>query len=337
VDIFTHALASVAVARITIPRAPLAAWVAAVVAGTVADVDELSAVLGPASYLTWHYTYTHSLGVTLIAALALTALCYPLVRSTSSPRATSLPAILLTLLSVGFLHLALDVCGSDGVALFWPFLARRIAADWLAHIDPWLIVILLAAILLPELLHLVSHEIGSKEKRPRGRVGATIGVILAVLYVGARATFHSNALAAIQARTYRGESPRHSAVFPESASLFTWHGIVETDRAVHELTVNSAFGSSFDPETIGILFKPEPSQMLEPARISAAGKKFLNVARFPKASVEKTPEGYDVQLRDLRYAVAGNTPREIAAVIKTDSGGKLLDDTLVWARDLHRK
>ncbi len=144
-------------------------------------------------------------------------------------------------------------------------------------------------------------------------------------------------LAALQARTYRSESPRRAAAFPESASLFAWHGIVETDSALHELTVNAAPGAFFDPENSITLFKPESSPILDRAGDSDAAKKFLGVARFPKATVEKTSTGFEVQLRDLRYAATGETRREIAVLVKIDANGKVADDALVWARDLHRR
>ncbi len=336
-DVVTHALASLALTRAALPRAPLAAWTAIIVAGTIADLDELSAIPGPSAYLRWHYTYTHSLVESLVAGAVLAIVYYLLLGRRSAPGRVSPTALFVTVLLAGCLHLAMDACQSGGIALFWPFSRRRIAADWLPSVDPWIIAILIAAILLPELLRLVSDEIGAKDTRPRGRIGAIIGLILVVLYIGVRATLHSNVLALMQARTYRGESPRRAAAFPESASLFTWHGIVETDSALHELTVNAAPGASFDPEGGVALFKPESSPMLDLARESHAAKSFLSVARFPKATVEKTAGGYEVELRDLRYAVAGDTHREIAALVKIDPNGKVSGDALVWAHDLHRR
>jgi hypothetical protein len=49
-DVGTHALASLTLTRALIPRAPLAVWMLIVVAGTLADVDSLSAVFGPTAF-----------------------------------------------------------------------------------------------------------------------------------------------------------------------------------------------------------------------------------------------------------------------------------------------
>jgi membrane-bound metal-dependent hydrolase YbcI (DUF457 family) len=334
-DVGTHALASFALARAALPRAPRAAWAIVMVAGTIADLDELSAVFGPSAYLTWHHTYTHSILACIVVG-AMLSLIYALLTLKSSSIGVSTVALFGMFLLAEGLHLAMDACQSEGIALLAPFSGRRIAADWLGPVDPWIITLFIAAILLPELLRLVSDEIGAKDKQPRGRIGAIVAFALALLYVGVRATLHSDAVAMMQARTYRGQSPRRVAAFPESASLLTWHGIVETDSALHQVTVNTGPGASFDPETGVALFKPEPSPMLDKARESDAARRFVSVARFPKATVEKTADGYEVQLRDLHYA-AGETRYEVAVLVKIDPDGKVADQALIWTRELRRR
>jgi membrane-bound metal-dependent hydrolase YbcI (DUF457 family) len=335
-DVGSHALASIALTRALLPRAPLPAWGVVLIAGTVADVDAFSAFAGPSTYLSWNHTYTHSI-VASLAAGAILGIAYRLLSRKSSPagfaRGTFFGAIVLA----GLLHLAMDACQSAGITPLWPFSGHRISADWLASVDPWIITILIAAILLPELARLVSDEIGAKNKGPRGRVGAVVGFILVILYVGARADLHANVLVTIEARSYRDESPRRAAAYPESFSLFTWHAIVETDRALHEFTVDAGPGASFDPDNGTTLFKPESSPILEHAQNAEAARKFLRIASFPKASVEKTPEGYEVQIRDLRYTLSGEIRHEVVALIHTDPTGRVLEDELLWARDLlHR-
>jgi membrane-bound metal-dependent hydrolase YbcI (DUF457 family) len=335
-DVGTHALASLAVTRALAPRAPLWGWVAIVLAGTIADVDALSALASPAAYLDWHHALAHSIVVSLAAGALLSAACFLADRKIDRPHAASTPLITAVIVA-GLLHLALDACQADGIMAFWPFSTLRIAADWLAAVDPWIIVILITAILLPELSRLVSDEIGAKSRRPRGRIGATMGFVFLILYIGMRANFHASALATLQARTYRGETAKRVAVYAEPVSLFTWRGIVETDRALQELIINSAPGSAFDPENGTVLFKPEPSLILERAQETETAKKSLRVASFPKAAVEKTSGGYEIQIRDLRYAVTGEIRREVLAVVRTDSNGRVVDDEFLWASDLRRR
>jgi membrane-bound metal-dependent hydrolase YbcI (DUF457 family) len=306
-------------------------------AGTAPDLDGLSVFAGPAAYIRWHHTYTHSLAAAFLICIIATAVYVVQKPNGHASIPASSATIACSLFAVTLIHVALDACQSDGIAILWPFTSRRLAGDLLAHIDPWIIAMLAAAILLPELLRLVSAEIGSKDKSPRGRFGAAFGLLLILVYIGSRATLHSNVIATVEARSYRGESPRRVAAFPEAVSPFNWQAIVETDRALYELTVNEMPGASFDPEAAVVLFKPEPSPILEAARQSPAAKTFLSVARFPKASIEKTLEGYRVQLRDLRYAALSDIQHEIAVLVETDPMGSLRSADLVWASDLRGK
>jgi len=331
-DIGTHALASFALMRATFPRAPRAIWPVAIVAGITADVDGISAAFGPAAYLKWHLTFIHS----LLAAVLLAALCALLYRffAPESLRNRFSPAAVLVLtLLAGCLHLAMDVCQSDGVSLIWPINTRRIAAEWLPTLDPIILATLIAAILLPELLRLVSAEIGAKDKRPRGQTGAIIALSLIALYAGARATFHSNAVGALESITYRGELPRRVAAYPASISLFTWNGIVETESALNEIAVHVTSGAPINPDAGVALHKPEASPLLDTARSAPSAAGFLRVARFPKATIEKTETGFRIDLRDLRYAAAGESEREILAIVELNPAGVIVNQEVVWAQD----
>jgi hypothetical protein len=158
-----------------------------------------------------------------------------------------------------------------------------------------------------------------------------------LLYVGVRTDLHSNAIAAMQARTYAGAPARRVGAYPDAVSPVMWHGIVETDNALRDLTVNALPGANLDPDNGVTLYKPEPSAILDRAQQSAAAKKFLSIAQFPKASVEQVADGYEVRIRDLRYAVMGDPQHEIGARMRMDANGKLLEDELIWVRELRRR
>jgi membrane-bound metal-dependent hydrolase YbcI (DUF457 family) len=342
VDIVTHGLASLAIARGFFPRAGKLVMAIAVAAGTIADVDWFSQYWGPSAFLAWHGTYTHSILAMFFFLVAMPSgpiaryYFVPQNRSTDSLQAAR--RLWAGALSASFcaalLHLAMDTCQSNGVALFWPFSTKRFAADWLPSLDPWILTVLIACIALPELLHLVSSEIGAKSKKPRGQTGAIVGLALVLLYVGARAILHSNVVALMESRTFHGETPRRVSAFPETLSLLTWHGIVETEGALNEIDVDAASADTFDADSSVRLFKPDPSPALDAARNTAAARLFLATAQIPKASLEKTEAGYIIVLRDLGYAAAGEPQHEIAAVIELDPNNKVTSQELVWARDL---
>jgi membrane-bound metal-dependent hydrolase YbcI (DUF457 family) len=328
-DPLTHALASYTLKRAAFPRAPRNVTIAMLLAGTIADLDSLSANFGPSAFLTFARTYLHSLLAALFLALLLAVLFQSAKRP---PTETQIPfsIIFVPAFSAGLLHLLMDLCQSAGVELFWPVSIRRFSLDWLAHLDLWILGILLAGILLTLLSGLVTEEIGAKSKGPKGRVGASVAVATLIFYVGARAVLHGNALSLLESRTYHGEPPRRTAAFAESASPFRWQGIVETESALHDLEVEVGPGASFDPESAITSYKPEPSQALDAARDSAVARRFLQAARFPKASVEKTPQGFHIILHTFPYTRdAGSGPR-VEVLIDTDPAGKLLSEEFAW-------
>jgi len=328
---------------------------AAVLAGCIANLDLLSQYFGPSAFLTWHFTYLHSVlaaaifsvvipafpekgmpwGRSRIAVIELKGAQDKLGRSgTTALILARVKAALAAAFCTALLHIAMDACQSSGVMLLWPFSPKRFAADWLPRIDPWILTILIACIALPELLHLVSSEIGAKSKKPRGQTGALVGLALVFVYVGARATLHSNVLATMESRTFHGETPRRVSAFPETLSILTWHGVVETESALNQIDVDAVSTDTFDADSSVRQFKPDPSPALDAARNTVVARRFLATAQIPKASIEKTEGGYVVVLRDLRYVAEGETAHEVAAVIELDPSNKVTSQELVWARDL---
>jgi membrane-bound metal-dependent hydrolase YbcI (DUF457 family) len=329
-DPLTHALASYSLKRAAFPRLPRPATIAMILAGALADLDSLSSRFGPSAFLTWHRTAFHSLPAAVLISLLAAIPFFFLNRRIPEKRISPL-SIFIPALAASLLHLLLDLFQFQGLTLVWPFNTRRFPLDWLGQFDLWILAILLASVLLPILARLVTEEIGGKSKGSRGRLGAAIGLTAVLLYVGARAVLHSNAVATLESRSYSGESSRHVAAFPISSSLFRWQGIVETDHAIHELEVNTASGAEFDPDRAVTSYKPEPSPALDAARTTPVAQRFLQAARFPRATVEQTSTGFRVTLRAFPYTRKANSGPQVEAVINTDPTGKVLSQDLVWA------
>jgi inner membrane protein len=335
-DPLTHALASYALKRAAFPRVPRSVTLAILAAGTIADLDMLSSYFGPSAYLAFYRTYLHSLLATVLIGLLVTVPFF-FLKERGSEAQTSYARIFIAALAAALLHLLMDLTQSAGVELFWPFSSHRYALDWVAHFDLWILAILLAGILLPMLSGLVTEEIGARSKGPRGRLGASMALAALCFYLALRSVCHGNAQAAMESRAYHGESPRRVAAFAESASPFRWYGIIETERALLEVNVEVGPATRFDPESAVTSYKPEPSPALDAARDSSVGRRFLQVARFPKASIEKTPEGFHVILRDFPLSGDASSATRVQALIDTDRSGKILSEELAWvpaSRDL---
>ena len=329
-DVTTQGLASLALARAAWSRAPKQVWLVAIAAGTIADIDAFSAWINASAYLTWHRTFTHSLPAAVFFA-ALCAITYHFAGSKDLRAKFSTVNAFAVALAATSLHLLLDVCGTQGAALFWPFSSRRFALDWAVEFDPLIMFFLLAALLLPELLHLVSSEIGARDKRPRGRIAARVAFATILIYFGVRANFRNNVIALLESRTYHGEVADRVGAFPARFSPFEWSCVVDAARSVQTLTVMEGPVESFDPESAETQFKPEPSPSLEAAQKTRTAERFVRFAQFPKASVESAPDGTVVILRDLKAAAADETAHEVAAVIHLDKSHQVTSQRITWA------
>ena len=329
-DPLTHGLASFALQRGFFPRAKWRAVLAIIVAGIIADIDWFSAGFGPSAYLRWHRTATHSIAFVVLLSLAI--FIFTRIRSNGTAVAG---LTWIAVASAASLHIFMDLLQADAVTPLWPFSSRHFSLDLAASADPWLLVILAAAILFPELVRLVSDEIGSRNKRPRGRNGAIIGLAFTLLYFGIRGLFHGNAVIALDARTVAGEMPRRVGVFPDAASPFLWHTIVETESALHLADMRSMGGEVSYASGVTTLRKPEPSATLSAAQTSLAAISFLKLARFPKATVQKETEGYSVEIHDLKDQ-ATDSRRAVFADINLDDGAKVISSELQWQKPNNR-
>ena len=101
------------------------------------------------------------------------------------------------------------------------------------------------------------------------------------------------------------------------ANPFHWTGVVETDSAIHVLSAN-ALEDDVDAERTRDYAKPETSDALRAAELTRTGRIFLDFARFPSAEVIQAVDGYDITLRDLRFASLASTREAFVVEINLD-------------------
>ena len=92
-------------------------------------------------------------------------------------------------------------------------------------------------------------------------------------------------------------------------------------------------GREFDAEAANCQHKPEFSPALDMAQKTVTAEKFLQSARFPRAAVEKTQDGYEVTIRSLRDIVEQDT-HSVAVRIVLDAKPHVFSQELVWAKEL---
>lgn len=317
VEILTHALVALILARAGQTILPRHGAAMLVVSGVAADLDFASYFFGPSAFLRFHRGALHSVPCSIVLlctiALAFWVVARPLAATDSDSRFRPLSFVAaLVVCAVGVAtHMLLDLGSGIGVQLLWPFRQRWAAWSLLSNLDPWIVGLLGSALLLPEVFRLVSEEIGERAKNPRGQRAAIIALLLLIIYVGARAGLHSRAIDELNSRDYRGAPPLATGAFPSALSPFAWRGVVSTDNAIEVLEMSLAPGAAFDPDRAAPHYKPEDSAALQAAENTPAAKTFLRYACFPLASLEREDEGYQFTLRDLRFASSDNSADNI--------------------------
>ncbi|HUJ83344.1 MAG TPA: metal-dependent hydrolase [Candidatus Acidoferrales bacterium] len=328
----TQALAAIALSRTGLNRLTPHATPILIAAALAPDLDLLSVAGGASTYLHLHRTLFHSLPGGIALALVLAAAATTIL----NPRKPSLSSF-LCVSAVSFsglaLHLVLDLSDAEGLRLLWPF--RPTWQGWYLtpNLDPIILMLLIASIALPALFRLVSEEIGERKKHPHvPRRWAIAALTLIALYLGARATLHSQAIDLLQSAIYRGEVPLSVGAYPDSISPFKWRGIAATDNTLQEIEIHLEGDEKFDPDRAITHYKPAQPQILAAAEKASAVRAFLQYARFPIASVQQTDSSsWHVELRDLRIPATSTTWDNAVAAVDITPTMQIQDEEIRFA------
>jgi len=342
VEILTHALIALTLARAGQKLLPRYGLAMLVVPGVAADLDFLSYFGGPSAYLRFHRGVLHSVLGSVVLVCVLALVFWAVARRAAAknsalnlPRLSFLSAAVVCGVAVA-VHLLFDLASGIGVQLLWPFREKWTAWDLVNALDPWVLVVLVLGLALPEVLRLVSEEIGERNREPRGRVAAIVTLLLLLLYFGARAGLHSRAVGELNAREYHGAPPLAVGAFPSSISPLDWRGVVSTDNDIEVIEISLAPGAGFDPERAVRHYKPEESAALEAGQNTAAARTFLRYARFPLAALERGDEGYRFTLRDMRFPAGDGSADNILVRVELDADLRVMSEEFRYANSAER-
>lgn len=334
----THALMSLTIARAAQKRLPRFGAAMIVAAGVAADLDYVSYLGGPSAFLRFHRTVLHSLLGLVVMACAMACAFVIAAKRIGPKTAASNPSpslrfgaavVVCAIGAVG--HLLLDLASGIGVQLLWPFHSEWFAWDLLTNLDPWILFVLAAGLLLPMLFRLVGDEIGDRKKKASGVAGAIITLVLLFAYLGARGTFRSQATALLLSREYHKREPLSAGSFPYSTTPLEWRGVVVTDNTVELVDVPVGTGAEFDSDRSVTRYKPDDSPALEKAQATAAAEGFLRYARFPIASLSRVEDGYRIEIQDLRFAPDDTSLDNIFVRVDLDSSLRVTSQGLRFA------
>jgi membrane-bound metal-dependent hydrolase YbcI (DUF457 family) len=339
VEPVTHALTSLALARAGQRHLPRFGTAIILAAGLAPDLDYASYLGGPGAFLRLHRSALHSLpSAALVACVVAGGFCaIDAKRRRNAGEAASSGSALrfapaLVAAGVGTAgHILFDFASGTGVQLLWPFHARRCAWNLVANLDPWILIVLAAGLLIPPLLRMISEEIGERKQQVRGRTAAVVVLAILAAYLGGRAALHSRAVDLLLARDYHGQAPLSAGAFPSSASPFEWRGVVITDNTLEEIDVPLGPGKEFDADRSITHYKPEDSPALRAGQTAGATQTYLRYAAFPLASVARLEDGNRFELHDLQFAPGDPNPENISVRIDLDSGLRIIRQQFLFA------
>jgi membrane-bound metal-dependent hydrolase YbcI (DUF457 family) len=338
VEPVTHALSSLVLARAVEHRLPRFGAMMLLVSGVVADLDYLSYFGGAGAFLKFHRAVLHSLHGSAVLILGVAAFFFWLDRKVPAKKAylplRFVAAISFCCLGVAW-HLVLDFCSGEPVQLFWPFRVTSSAWNFGPNFDPWILALVLAGLMLPQLFRLVNEEIAGHKSRG-GRRGALITLGLLLAYLSARGLLHRRAEDLLRSREYHGRTPVFVGAFPKSISPFEWRGVVFTDDSIEELELSLAPGAEFDADRSLSHLKPEESPALDAGESTSIAKQFLEYARFPLASVSPLENGTRFELRDLQFAREDISPANIFVRVDFDPNMQVKQAEYLFASSRRR-
>ena len=320
-DNLTHTLTGLVLSRAGLNRISPHATLLLVLAVNAADLDVAAGLAGPAAYLHNHRGPLHSLVAMPLLALLVVALVRLLVRKRLSwPR-----ACLVSLVGVASNPL-FDYANTYGVKLLWPFSPRWMHADFIPILDPWILVLLAAALFLPWILGLVSSDIGAKKGTGRGMAVFVLCVI--ALYGFGRYLLHDRAVAMLDSRLYQGQAPLRVGAFPTLGNPFRWTGVIE-GREFFQVLPDLNLLAEFDPSGGAVYYKPEARPEMDKARGTEAFTVFLEFSQWTLWRVAPAPDpenGVQVEALDLRFGTPEQPHFTARAIF--DGSGHLLTSAL---------
>src|SRR6266571_4470276 len=146
------------------------------------DLDVLSSFKGPVYGFAHHRGFTHSfLGLFLVSAVVVGFIYLLWIlrgRKTNIPDLPPRWGLLFVFAYVaGLSHILLDFTNNYGVRPFWPFSERWYSWDIVFIVEPVILILLVAGLVLPSLFSLINREIGVRQKGPPGRLAATLALL----------------------------------------------------------------------------------------------------------------------------------------------------------------
>lgn len=334
----THFLTGACLGRSGFNRKTAYATLAMTLAAEAADLDILWGFRGPVAELHHHRGWTHSLVGAPVVALVTVAFVWLLHRwrRREPVLAPRWGWLFFSALIAAMSHILLDYTVNYGVRPFFPWSEKWYAWSIVFIVDPWILLALSLALVIPAILGLADREIGARKKLFRGRAWAIAGLVLMVMYWGLRNAERGHALELIRTGSYTREPLIRVAAEPHMLDPFRWRMIMETEDYYQTAEINT-IGDAVDTDDYAdVIYKPPVTPAVAAAKQSYLGRVYLDWGKWPLVEDEGTmqvpgaeppqPGWHAVEFQDLRFGytpagAAGRSP--LSAWVVVGPGGAI--------------
>jgi len=262
--------------------------IACVLAGELPDIDVFSGLIfggGPLAEYVYHRGITHALVAAPVIALIAAGLTRALFR-----KARFATLFGWSLIAVLVAHLFNDWLTGWGTRLLLPFSDARVGLDWVAIVDPFYTLPLLVAVLM-----------GLRKPLLRRRWITGALAYLLIYAVGYRGLSHTMVQQAVE-QAYADQPVANLRVAAPLLNPVAWSYTVDLgDRYEQGQAV------PFGPVTAVRVIPKREDQVTAAVRALPDLKPFFDQFAFPLITYAPQPDGYLVDLADVRYSFAGRS------------------------------
>jgi inner membrane protein len=307
----THFLTGAVLARAGFNRKTALATATMTLAAEAPDLDVLASFKGPVFGFAHHRGFTHSFIGLLLTSAVVVAVVYGVWilrgrRSNISNLSPRWGLLFLFAYIAGLSHILLDFTNNYGVRPFWPFWEKWYEWGTAFILEPPLLALLVAGLVLPEFF-------SRSRPKPRGQTAAVIALVCVVALWVERAYIAHKIEHALQHQTFNSEFPLRVSAYPYWTPTpqwwikLRWSAVIETRSMYVSARVNASTGAI---ESQAVLSKAPETPAIQAAKRSYVGRVYLDWARYPLVREDPAGAFSRVTFWDLRFGYP-DTPRTL--------------------------
>ncbi len=318
-DPFTHFLTGANLGRSGFNRKTAYATLAMTLAAEAPDLDVVWGFRGPLVGFEHHRGITHTFIAAPVIALVTTAVVWLIhkARRKPQPGRPGLPPprwslVFLFALIAALSHILLDYTNNYGVRPFFPFNPRWYERSIVWIVDPYLLLALMGALVLPGIFSLTDREIGARRPLFRGRPWSIAALTFMVLWWSLRNAEKSHALELVRNSSIVAAPIMKIDAEPYPFDPFAWHVVAETHDYYQTAEVHTRH-DDVQSDSSDITYKPQVTPAVAAAKQSWLGQVYLDWSKFPLVTdlgknspvaygPDPDPNWHTVQFDDMRFS-----------------------------------